>query len=318
MTQQRNIHGWHLLTLVLAFVAGGALTMHLPNFKSKMKSFDSAPALQAKSQQDTNSPGGTAPLGADDPEADIAEFKVAEATGDADAKLDDIPLFLQNEIDDLRFEAERSREEIAELREEVARLSLAEDQSGSPDASAPSAPERFTQRPARAQNNTDHRDALIQAGVTPDLADSIQQRQDQKSLARLELFDRAAREGYSNTERLTEEIEELDAASPSLRQELGDSAYDEYLFNAGRANRVVVDSVINGSNADISGVQVGDIIFSYASRRIFTQQGLRAATQEGVRDEPIVLELVRDQQTVTLDAIRGPLGISMTPLSVSP
>jgi len=276
-----------------------------------------AGASVCRSQQDTNSPGGTAPLGADDPEADIAEFKVAEATGDADAKLDDIPLFLQNEIDDLRFEAERSREEIAELREEVARLSVSKDQSGSPDASAPSAPERFTQRPTRAQNNTD-RDALIQAGVTPDLVDSIQQRQDQKTLARLELIDRAAREGYSNTERLTEEIEELDAASPSLRQELGDSAYDEYLFNAGRANRVVVDSVINGSNADISGVQVGDIIFSYASRRIFTQQGLRAATQDGVRDEPIVLELVRDQQTVTLDAIRGPLGISMTPLSVSP
>lgn len=316
MTEQRNINGWHLLTLALAFVAGGALTMHLPGVQAKLNQFGSATDLQSVSlpeSQQYSTPDAAAIEASVQPVAEIPVTEIAETTGVTLLTPGNIPLFLQNEIDDLRFEAERSREGIADLREQLAVLATADNRSSSADVPLP--PDVFTQRPARGTLN---RDALIQAGVTPDLVDSIQQRQDQQSLARLELFDRAAREGWSNSDRLTEEVEALEEANPSLREELGDRAYDDFLHNAGRANRVVVTAVITGSTADNSGVQVGDVIYSYASNRIFNRQELRAATQEGVRDEPIVLEVLRDQQPFTLDAIRGPLGISMSTTSVSP
>jgi len=298
MTQQRNIHVWHLLTLALAFVAGGALTLHLPRFQTSAQTeanrLSSEPAqnAQAELQQNPKPEVAVQPSSLNTTEA-------SASTGVAALTPDDIPLFLQNELDDLRFEAERAREEIEELREQLdaidpANANLTNAANSAEGTQVPA--DVFSQRQLQRQTpNVLNRNALIQAGVAPDLIDGIQQRQDQQSLARLELFDRAAREGYSNTERLSDELEELEEASPSLREELGDDAYDQFLHNAGRPNRVAVASVITGSAADISGMQIGDIIFSYASDRVFTQQELQTATRDGVRDEPIVIEIVRDQ-----------------------
>ena len=47
-------------------------------------------------------------------------------------------------------------------------------------------------------------------------------------------------------------------------------------------------------------------------------QELRDATREGVRNEPILLEVERDQQPIALEAVRGPLGVTMTGSRVEP
>ena len=285
--------------------------MHLPIFDQPVynsaEESDQLLVTKAESLSDSAYLAAKGPAEPDVKQAEVPALEVPAA--------DNVPLFLQNEIDDLRYEAEQNRAEIATLREQISALTTASTQGSvlEPAGSSSSASQRPTRTPGVL-----NREALIQAGVASDLVDSIQQRQDQQSLARLELFDRAAREGWTNSERLTEELEGLDEASLSLREELGDEAYDQFLHNAGRANRVVVASIITGSTADISGLQIGDVIFSYASNRVFTQQELRDATREGVRDEPIVLEVLRDQRPFTLDAIRGPLGITMTAASVEP
>ena len=325
MTQQRNIHGWHLLSLALAVVAGSALTLLWSGVGSNTKTPDvptnASASTPASSAAELPSDPKQENLSVTNADALARQDDEVQTSTDSASELDDIPLFLQNEIEDLRFEIERSREDIVELKEQLAVLSTTTPDTASSAASGGnttdiSAPVDTFRR--RQQPRALERDALIQAGVAPDVIDSIQQRQDQQSLDRLELFDRAARESYLNSDRLVEELEQFDEASVSLRDELGDAAYDQYLHNTGQPNRVVVASVISGSTADVSGIQLGDVILGYASSRVFTQQDLRDATRDGVRDEPVVLDILRNQQPLTLDAVRGPLGISMTTTSVAP
>lgn len=235
---------------------------------------------------------------------------------------DDLPLFWQNEIDDIRQEAVAARAELDDLRDTVNELSdVIETRNNfgaqNLNVTQTSDDELDNPRPTRRNASSD-REALISAGVSPDVASAIQQQRDQRTLARLELLDQAAREGWTGTERLDNELDALNDALPSLRDELGDEAYDRYLYSAGRSNRVSIASVIAGSAADIAGLQVGDIIMRYASQRMFNMQEVRDATREGVRNEPILLEVVRDQQPIAFEVTRGPLGVTMTASRVEP
>lgn len=230
-----------------------------------------------------------------------------------------VPLQILNELDDLRMDVEATRDQLAELQRQVNELSdgsfngagLALGNDGSSDdgpnnANLAVANNRF------AAEQTSVRDALRLAGVPDDTASLIQRQQDQQTLNRLELLDRAGREGWANTDRLDAELENLEASSPNLREQLGDDAYDRYLYHAGRPNRVVVASVIEGSVADQAGIQAGDSLLSYDANRLFSMQDLRSSIQQGVRNEPVVLQITRDGQFLTMDAVRGPLGITMS------
>lgn len=329
MDKLKTVHGWHLLTLVLAFVAGGALMAHVPDLISNLGSNKPIELTRAASADVVNVAAGES---ATSPSASTNSAQSPGSVPTAEAA--ELPLFWQNEIDDLRQEALAARDEITELRESVGELSdtidaqeilLAQNLNATSSAdssaavaanSAPSIDEFGNFR--RRRNGSSDLDVLLQAGVSSELATSIQQQQDQRTLARLELLDQASREGWTGTDRLDDELEALDEASPSLRDELGDEAYDRYLFSAGSSNRVGIASVIAGSTADIAGLQVGDIIMRYASERMFTMQELRDATREGVRNEPILLEVERDQQPIALEAVRGPLGVTMTGSRVEP
>lgn len=229
-----------------------------------------------------------------------------------------VPLQILNELDDLRMDMEATRDQLAELQRQVSELTdgsfngagLALGNDGSSDdgpnnANLAVANNRF------AAEQTSVRDALRLAGVPDDTASLIQRQQDQQTLNRLELLDRAGREGWANTDRLDAELENLEASSANLREQLGDDAYDRYLYHAGRPNRVVVASVIEGSVADQAGIQAGDSLRSYDANRLFSMQDLRSSIQQGVRNEPVVLQITRDGQFLTMDAVRGPLGITM-------
>ena len=152
---------------------------------------------------------------------------------------------------------------------------------------------------------------LVAAGVDYNNALSIQARQDQYQLDRLDLFDRAEREGWIESDQFNERLSELDDSRMDLREELGDEGYDRYLFAAGRNNRVVISNVIPGSAADIAGLQAGDTVISYANQRVFTTRDLQSATRDGLRGEGVMVNVERQGQVLFLDLPRGPLGVSL-------
>ncbi|MEE9334377.1 MAG: PDZ domain-containing protein [Granulosicoccaceae bacterium] len=161
-------------------------------------------------------------------------------------------------------------------------------------------------------SDDERKSSLQAAGIDDQTIASIAERSDQFELARLELIDRATRDGDRGYEEFHEELEELEESRVNIREEIGDEAYDEYLINAGRDNRVIINSVINGSAASIAGIQTGDVIYSYAGLRIFTTREIQQATREGNRGEFIDIEVLRnegEQQFYSIE--RGPMGVTL-------
>jgi len=154
-------------------------------------------------------------------------------------------------------------------------------------------------------------DTLVAAGLDPQSAAEIRRRRDAFQLARLELADQAAREGWFESERFDERLEELEQSRPDLREELGDDLYDRYLFEEGDNNRVGIAQIIAGSQASEAGLVPGDLVLSYAGERVFRMRDLQAATRQGQRGESVQLVVLRDGELVAVDAQRGPLGVTL-------
>ena len=154
--------------------------------------------------------------------------------------------------------------------------------------------------------------SLVSAGVDPLVAEQIQQRNDQWTLQRLELVDQATREGWRRSEQFDERLNALREERPSIREELGDSAYEKYLIVSGETNQVQIASIINGSAAQLAGLENGDVVLSYANQRMFTLRELQQATREGSRGEPIQVEVLRSGEQIIVELPRGPLGVTLT------
>lgn len=177
-------------------------------------------------------------------------------------------------------------------------LPLAELPDGEPDSGVPG-----------VASAGDQRAALRTAGVADTLADDLIRRQARKDMARLDLQDRASREGWFRSERYFEALEDIDEAEFDIRAEIGDEAYDRYLFGIGESNRIRVSSVIPGSQAERSGLLPGDVIERYDGRRLFSPGELRSATTQGMRDEFVAVQIRRGDGRVDTWLQRGPLGV---------
>lgn len=161
-------------------------------------------------------------------------------------------------------------------------------------------------------------DKLIAAGLDAQSARELQTRNDQYQLARLELFDQAAREGWSDSDQFADRLAELEDSRVNLRDELGDTAYDRFLYESGRPNRIAIASIISGSSADLAGLRVEDLLSAYAGSRLFQVSDLQAATREGVRGEYVQLEIERGGQAMNVQIPRGPLGVTLQATRVQP
>jgi C-terminal processing protease CtpA/Prc len=146
----------------------------------------------------------------------------------------------------------------------------------------------------------------------PQQAKSIMQFLGDIEMERLYLHDQATREGWVGTPRYRQEIMSLIEREEDLRLELGDDDYDLYLYGIGQPNRVVIQSVIEGSPAQEAGIQSKDIVYSYAGNRLYTVRDLLTATTEGIASEPVLLEVIRDGHIFEFDLPRGPLGVRLT------
>ena len=161
-------------------------------------------------------------------------------------------------------------------------------------------------------------DNLVRAGINEELAADIVRRRNEIDMKILELRDVASREGYLNTGRYTRELNKLREQDISLRDEIGDEYYDNYLYASGQSNRVKVASVMMGSPAESSGINKGDLILNYDNRRIFNWNELQGATSGGERGEYVNVTVLRNGQQLNLWIPRGPLGIRLGTVRAKP
>ena len=266
--------------------------------------------------------------------ADRSPEPSQQANRNDSANLTTLPTELRTELAQLRTEQDESRREREALQDELANLQeqmttlqddLQADRNAFTEAKEiahgndPSSAGAVTGASTNASrfgfgslSDDDRQSSLQAAGVDDQTIASIAERRDQFELVRLELFDRATRDGLRGTDQFREELDQLEDSRVSIRDEIGDDAYDKYLINAGRDNRVTIESVINGSAASIAGIQAGDIIYSYAGSRVFNTRELQQATREGTRGELIDIEVERineGQQFYSIE--RGPMGVTL-------
>jgi len=158
-------------------------------------------------------------------------------------------------------------------------------------------------------------DALRAAGFPADGVSELRERWEQTQLARLELADRATREGWVHKPRYRRQLQQL---GTQLREQIGEDGYDQMLYALGRPNRVVVQRVIEGSAADAAGLRPGDRILRYDARRMHDMRDLRDATTQGRRGEPVLVDVDRAGERLSLRVARGPMGVLATVESEAP
>ena len=178
--------------------------------------------------------------------------------------------------------------------------------------------EKDTEISAEVEEELDRETQLVAAGLEPQQAKSITQFLGDIEMERLYLHDQATREGWLGTPRYRQEIMTLVEREEELRLELGDTDYDLYLYGTGQPNRVIIQSVIEDSPAQKVGIQSKDIAYSYAGNRLYSMRDLVTATTEGIANESVLLEVIRDGNIYEFYLSRGPLGVRVTSESHKP
>jgi C-terminal processing protease CtpA/Prc len=178
--------------------------------------------------------------------------------------------------------------------------------------------EKDTEMSAEVEEELDRETQLVAAGLEPQQAKSITQFLGDIEMERLYLHDQATREGWLGTPRYRQEFMTLVEREEELRLELGDTDYDLYLYGTGQPNRVIIQSVIEDSPAQKVGIQSKDIAYSYAGNRLYSMRDLVTATTEGIANESVLLEVIRDGQIYEFYLPRGPLGVRVTSESHKP
>ena len=178
--------------------------------------------------------------------------------------------------------------------------------------------EKETAIRVEVEEELDGETQLVAAGLEPQQAKSIMQFLADIEMERLYLHDQATREGWVGTPRYRQENMILNEREEDLRLELGDADYDLYLYGTGQPNRVIIQSVIEDSPAQKAGIQSKDIAYSYAGNRLYTIRDLVTTTTEGIANESVLLEVIRDGHIYEFYLPRGPLGVRVTSESHKP
>lgn len=159
--------------------------------------------------------------------------------------------------------------------------------------------------------------ALIDWGMNSSQASELKIYFEKLEMDRLYLRDQSIRESWGR-EKLAEAMQALESRQEDLKSQLGESAYDAYLYAAGRPNRVEVTSVLERGQAGMAGIMSGDQITRYDNQRIYNGFNLRESTASGNIGDSVEVEIVRDGRTMQFYLVRGPLGIRMNSVSVAP
>lgn len=171
-----------------------------------------------------------------------------------------------------------------------------------------------------AQINTSGSELLLaqlqNAGFNENEVEEISAKRDQLRLKRLQLRDKAIREGWFRSESWVRQVRDLDADA-EVRKTIGDQRFDDYLVATGRTNRVRIDELMTGSAASQAGLLPGDLIHRYADSRVFTGAELRGLTTGGRFGENTALTVLRNGELIDLTVPRGPLGVTISGFTLS-
>ena len=181
-----------------------------------------------------------------------------------------------------------------------------------PVAAAPATQAAPSSAPATASAHeaiTSLEHALVAAGIDATTATEIKRRRDELALSEIYLRNQAEREGWLDTPRFASKMAEIEGQRTSIRDEIGDQAYDRYLAALDQPNRVAVDEVLLDSPAAAAGLQAGDVVLSYGETRIFAPGELVTATRSGTAGENVRVEIIRQGQRFDIQVPRGPLGV---------
>ena len=95
----------------------------------------------------------------------------------------------------------------------------------------------------------------------------------------------------------------------TLRTELGDEDYEQFLMAQNRPTRIKVKQVLARSPAERAGLRQGDEIFAYDGTRVFDVQQLNELALRGTRGESVVVEFRRNGENFGFALPKGPTGI---------
>jgi hypothetical protein len=243
---------------------------------------------------------------------------------------------LESRLEEESAERKRLEEQLAAL---TSRLASSTNVAGQPEmvqvasaAPAPAAPMAQPAAPADASplqssapaappvdySVSPMERALAAAGLDAETAADIKYRQDELVMSEMYLRDQATREQWMDTPRFREEMAKIDAQRTSVRDEIGDDAYDRYLFALGQTNRVRVDDVLAESPAAGVGLQSGDMIIRYGDARLFAPRDLVDQTHGGSLGETVRLEVSRNGERFEVEVPRGPLGLRVNAIQDKP
>ena len=172
--------------------------------------------------------------------------------------------------------------------------------------------------PSRLMRRLYSYESLIRGGIDQITAEDIVRRKNNFELKRLALQDRATRENYLNSQQYYDELNAINQSDVSLRDELGDERYDEYLYTSKQNNRIKISSVMLGSAAEEVGIEKNDVVLSYNNKRMFTWQELKNATTEGSLGEFVSMTIYRAGEQYSFTVPRGPLGIQLGATRLQP
>jgi len=224
-------------------------------------------------------------------------FSVKEHDRSSDARVD----YLENEVRVIKQQLQQIQLSLEEL------MNTSTTVSNEPRVTV-SSNNRFSSALSQRLYNLDN---LIKGGISPSLAEDIVRRKNSIELKRLALQDLATREGYLDTQQYYDELAVINVNDISLRDELGDQRYDEYLYNSKQNNRIRISSVMLGSAAEQAGVQDGDVVISYDNTRMFNWTELKDATADGQLGEYVSISIYRNGEIFSFSVPRGPLGVQL-------
>jgi hypothetical protein len=160
--------------------------------------------------------------------------------------------------------------------------------------------------------------ALAELGVDATRYVDLETRYQELEADEVKLREDAANEGWLNSPNFSEELGAIEGDRQALRTEIGDEAYDYFLFSMGRTNRVYVSNVEQHSPAGVAGLQNGDVIIRYRGARIFTAIDLLTALASSTPGESVAIEFTRQGKPMRVEVGEGGRGIAVLPTQELP